>query len=82
MNLAELKSEAQIYSLRSAVGANTIAHQFKQEFIHGQRMSLTEMKSEMKLEEASATLLAHQRVAEVVRSENEVREKAIALRAE
>ena len=82
MNLAELKSEAQIYNLQSAVGANTTAHQFKQELIHEQQMSLAEMKSEMKLEEASITLLAHQRVAEVVRSENEAREKDIAFRAE
>ena len=36
----------------------------------------------MKLEEASITFLAHQRVAEVVRTETEAREKAIALRAE
>ena len=45
-------------------------------------MRLAEMRSEMKLEEASITLLEQQRVAEVVRTETEAREKAIALRAE
>ena len=30
MNLAELKSEAQIYSLQSATGAHTTAHELKQ----------------------------------------------------
>ena len=82
MNLAELKSEAQIFGLQSAGSANTIAHDFKQELTHEQQISLTEMRSEMKLEEASTTLLAQRRVAEVVRTETEAREKAIALRAE
>ena len=36
MNLAELKSEAQIYSLQSAGSANTTAHELKQELIHEQ----------------------------------------------
>ena len=62
MNLAELKSEAHIYSLQSAAGANTTAHQFKQELINEQRMSLTEMKSEMKLEKASILRYLHTNV--------------------
>ena len=82
MSLAELKSEAQTYSIQSAGSANTTAHEFKQELIHEQHMSLAEMRSEMKLEEASITVLAQQSVAEVVLTETEAREKAIALRAE
>ena len=82
LNLAEVKSEAQIYGLQSAGSANTTAHELKQELVHEQQMSLTEMRSEMKLEEASITIIAQQCVAEVVRSETEAREKAIALRTE
>ena len=82
LNLTEVKSEAQIYGLQSAGSANTTGHELKQELVHEQQMSLTEMRSEMKLEEASITIIAQQRVAEVVRSETEAREKAIALRTE
>ena len=52
MKLAEFTSEAQIYSLQSA-GANITAHEFKQVLIQEQQLSLSEMRSEMKLEEAS-----------------------------
>ena len=81
MKLAELKSEAQIYNLRSA-GANTTAHEFKQELIHEQQLSLNEMRSEMKLEEASMTVLVQKRFSDVTRSEHEARDNAIALRSE
>ena len=82
MSLAEVKSEAHIYGLQSAGSANTTAHELKQELVNEQRMSLIEMRSEMKLEEASVTLLAQQRVAGVLRTEAEARDKAIALRVE
>jgi hypothetical protein len=82
MNLAEVRSEAQIFGLQSAGSANTITHEVKQELVSEQRLSLIEMRSEMKLEEASVTLLAQQRVAEAVRTETSARDKAIALRAE
>ena len=67
MKLAQLKSEAQIYSLQSA-GANTTAHEFKQELIQEQQLSLSEMRSEMKLKHASVLLLAQQRVSDITRS--------------
>ena len=82
MTLAEVKSEAQIYGLQSAGSANTIAHELKRELVNEQQQSLLGMRSEMKLEEASVTLLAQQRVAEVLRIETETRDKAIALRTE
>ena len=76
MNMAEPKSEAQIYSLQSA-GANRTAHEFKQALIQEQQISLSEMRSEMKQEEASILALAQQRVSEIICSEHEALESAI-----
>ena len=81
MKLAQLKSESQIYSLQSA-GANITAREFKQELIQEQQLSLSEMRSEMKLEEASMTVLVQQRVSDVTRSEQEARDNVTALRSE
>ena len=76
MRLAELKSEAQIYSLESA-RANLTAHEFKQALIQEQQITLSEMGSEMKLEEASIFAFAWQSVSDITRSEHEARERAI-----
>ena len=81
MKLAQLESEPQISNLRSA-GANTTAHEFKQELIHEQQLSLSEMRSETKSEEASMTVLVQQRVADVTRSEQDARDNVTALRSE
>ena len=81
MKLTEFKSEAQIYSLQSA-GANLTAHEFKQALIQEQQISLSEMRSELKLKEASIFPLAQQRVSDISRCEHEARERATVFRTQ
>ena len=50
--------------------------------IQEQHLSLSEMRSDMKLEEASILAIAQQCVSDIIRSEHEAREKAIVLRIE
>ena len=44
MNLAEVRSEAQMFGLQSAGSANTTTHELKQELVSEQRLSLIEMR--------------------------------------
>ena len=81
MKLAEFKLEAQTYSLQSA-GTNIIAHEFQQVLMQEQQLSFSEMRSEMKFEEASILAIAQQRVSGITHSEQKARETAIVLRTE
>ena len=61
---------------------NIIAHESKQALFQEQQLSLSEMRSEVKLEEASILAIAQQLVSDITRSEHEAREKAIVLRTD